>query len=121
MTDPLPTSPAGIAQQAGEFNWDGKFLEAGIALALSGGGFRAMLFHAGALVRLNELGILSWGARISSVSGGSIAAGDLSYVWKKLGATNAAGAFEKFQDTYVEPILNFGHQKIDVSDILTGL
>jgi NTE family protein len=72
-------------------------------------------------VRLNELGILSRVARISSVSGGSIAAGYLAYVWKKLGATNAAGAFEKFQDTYVEPILNFGHQKIDVSDILTGL
>ena len=121
MTDLLPASPAGIAQKADEFNWDGKSLEAGIALALSGGGFRAMLFHAGALMCLNELGVLSRVARISSVSGGSIAAGYLAFVWKKLGATNAAGAFEKFQETFVEPILNFSRQKIDVSDILTGL
>jgi NTE family protein len=31
----------------------------GMALALSGGGFRAALFHLGALRRLNELGVLS--------------------------------------------------------------
>lgn len=30
-----------------------------LALCLSGGGFRAALFHVGALRRLNELGILS--------------------------------------------------------------
>lgn len=29
--------------------------EEGIALSLSGGGYRAMLFHAGALWRLNEV------------------------------------------------------------------
>src|SRR6202049_3094414 len=115
MTDPLPASASSLAEKSAAFTWEGHDLEPGIALALSGGGFRAMLFHAGALVRLNELGILSRGARLSSVSGGSMAAGYLAYVWKKLGATNAAGAFEKFQDTYVEPILNFGHQKIDVS------
>ena len=27
----------------------------GIALCLSGGGYRAMLFHVGAIIRLNEL------------------------------------------------------------------
>jgi NTE family protein len=32
-------------------------LRFGIALALSGGGFRATLFHIGSLVRLNELAI----------------------------------------------------------------
>src|SRR5437867_10449977 len=45
----------------------------GIGLALSGGGFRATLFHCGALWRLNELGYLQKLARVSSVSGGSIA------------------------------------------------
>ena len=30
----------------------------GMALCLSGGGYRAMLFHVGALWRLNELGYL---------------------------------------------------------------
>ena len=36
MTDPLPSSPAGVAQKADAFNWDGSALEQGIALALSG-------------------------------------------------------------------------------------
>jgi predicted acylesterase/phospholipase RssA len=40
----------------------------GIALALSGGGYRAMLFHTGALIRLNELGLLKQLTRVSSVS-----------------------------------------------------
>src|SRR5690348_7652855 len=44
----------------------------GIGLSLSGGGFRASLFHLGALRRLNELGILHQLDSISSVSGGSI-------------------------------------------------
>jgi NTE family protein len=47
----------------------------GIGLCLSGGGFRATLFHLGALRRLNELGLLSHPdfLTLSSVSGGSIA------------------------------------------------
>ena len=44
----------------------------GVALCLSGGGYRAALFHLGGLERLNELGILSQVTTISSVSGGSI-------------------------------------------------
>src|SRR5947209_3396987 len=43
--------------------------EQGIALCLSGGGYRAMLFHTGALIRLNELGYLPKIDRVSSVSG----------------------------------------------------
>src|SRR5919198_6016666 len=50
----------------------------GIALCLSGGGFRAALFHAGALRRLNELGVLSQVDTIASVSGGSIIAAHLA-------------------------------------------
>ncbi|HEV2127313.1 MAG TPA: patatin-like phospholipase family protein [Thermomicrobiales bacterium] len=49
----------------------------GIALCLSGGGFRAALYHLGALRRLNELGILGDVATISAVSGGSILAAHL--------------------------------------------
>jgi NTE family protein len=44
----------------------------GIGLCLSGGGYRAALFHLGALRRLNEFGILARLKTISSVSGGSI-------------------------------------------------
>lgn len=121
MTEPLPMSPSRVVQQAEDFKWDGNALEPGVGLALSGGGFRAMLFHAGALMRLNELGVLSRVARISSVSGGSIAAGYLACVWGQLGPPNAAGAFDQFQSKYVEPILRFSREKIDVGDILAGL
>lgn len=44
----------------------------GIALCLSGGGYRAALFHLGALRRLHELGVLGQVDEITSVSGGSI-------------------------------------------------
>jgi NTE family protein len=121
MTDPLPASPGSLADKSADFTWDGQALEPGRALALSGGGFRAMLFHAGALMRLNELGLLSTVARISSVSGGSIASGYLACVWQQLGAADGAGSYAQFKEKYVEPILAFSRQKIDVGDILTGL
>src|SRR5262245_35509598 len=44
-------------------------LEPGTALCLSGGGYRAMVFHIGALWRLYEAGLLGGIKRISSVSG----------------------------------------------------
>jgi NTE family protein len=49
-----------------------------LALCLSGGGYRAALFHLGALWRLHELGLLAQVRRISSVSGGSILAAFLA-------------------------------------------
>src|SRR5882672_7128882 len=56
----------------------------GIGLCLSGGGYRAMLFHLGTLIRLNEAGILKKLRRISSVSGGSITSGVLGFKWNAL-------------------------------------
>ena len=50
----------------------------GVALCLSGGGFRAALFHLGALRRLAETGALAAVDTVSSVSGGSIVAGHLA-------------------------------------------
>ena len=115
------TSETRVAQEVSAFGWDGHKLEPGIGIALSGGGFRAMLFHAGVLMRLNELGLLSKANRIASVSGGSIAAGYLASIWQKLGRPDAAGAFAEFKTFYVEPILAFSRQKVDVGDVLTGL
>lgn len=46
-----------------------------IALALSGGGSRAMAFHLGCLRALHKLGILQQVSTISAVSGGSVIAG----------------------------------------------
>lgn len=45
-----------------------------IGLALSGGGFRAAIFHLGVIRRLEELGIMPQVKAISAVSGGSIIA-----------------------------------------------
>lgn len=50
----------------------------GTALCLSGGGFRATLFHLGGLRRLNETGVLAKLDTITSVSGGSIMAAALA-------------------------------------------
>src|SRR5918996_6204949 len=74
---------------------DPKKPEKGIALCLSGGGYRAMLFHLGALWRLNELGYLLKLNRISSVSGGSITSGVLAVSWSHL-AFDAAGVCTNF-------------------------
>ena len=59
-------------------------LEDGIGLALSGGGYRAMMFHVGVLIRLNQTALLRKVKTISSVSGGSITAGVLGMCWKDL-------------------------------------
>jgi len=53
-----------------------------LGLALSGGGFRATLFHLGSLWRLNELGLLRRINIITSVSGGSIISGALAACWR---------------------------------------
>lgn len=50
-----------------------------VGLALSGGGYRASLFHIGVLARLAELDLLRWVDTLSCVSGGSIT-GALYYV-----------------------------------------
>lgn len=50
----------------------------GTAFCMSGGGYRAALFHLGALRRLNELGVLSAVDTFTSVSGGSIMAAQLA-------------------------------------------
>lgn len=46
----------------------------GTALCLSGGGFRAALFHLGAARRLSELGVLGRLRTVSAVSGGALVA-----------------------------------------------
>jgi NTE family protein len=93
--------------------------EDGVGLALSGGGFRATLFHAGTLLRLNELGVLPKLNRISSVSGGSITAGVLSLAWSKL-AFDANGVATNIQDQVVTPLRKFCTRSIDAPAIGEG-
>lgn len=64
----------------------------GLAICLSGGGYRALLFHLGALRRLNEVGLLKAASRISSVSGGSIVAAALAIRWDELRFDDAGRA-----------------------------
>ena len=99
------------------FGNEGK--EAGIALALSGGGFRAVLFHAGVLKRLNELGVLKKLARISSVSGGSIASGLLAVRWDML-HFDAKGVGTNFDEEIVAPLRSFCGMTIDVTSVIAG-
>lgn len=91
----------------------------GMALCLSGGGYRAMLFHLGALWRLNELAWLGKLDRISSVSGGSIAAGVLGLHWSKLGVTADAPA--PGFPTVVDEVRRMAGVTIDVGSVLKGL
>jgi len=93
-------------------------LKDGIGLALSGGGFRAALFHLGALRRLVELGILTKLDRISSVSGGSIIAGRLAEVWDDLGPQPDVATFERLVG---DPIRDFCSQTIDVATALKAV
>ena len=94
--------------------------EDGIALGLSGGGFRATLFHLGALWRLNETGLLSQLERVSSVSGGSIVAALLGLKWKRL-AFDDDGVGQSFVAEVVEPIRLLTRRTIDVWAVLRGL
>jgi NTE family protein len=94
--------------------------EDGIALCLSGGGYRAMLFHVGALWRLNELGYLKKLSRISSVSGGSITAGVLGLKWSRL-AFDASGVAQVFGAEIVTPIRSLADETIDEGSIIGGI
>lgn len=97
----------------------------GIGLCLSGGGYRAMLFHAGALWRLNQLGYLKGLTRVSSVSGGSIAAAVLGSRWSSLrfAATGPGGSevATNLEEQVVAPIRALADRTIDVPAVLTGL
>lgn len=90
----------------------------GCGLGLSGGGYRAMLFHLGALWRLNELGYLCKLTRISSVSGGSITSAMLGHAWSKLAFVNDVAT--AFVDEVVAPIRALAHHTIDVSSVISG-
>src|SRR5262245_13415315 len=78
-----------------------------LALCLSGGGFRASLFHLGALRRLNELGILSQIDVITSVSGGSITNGVLALRWSSMLIDQRTGVYDGFDENIAVPLRRF--------------
>lgn len=99
---------------------NGEKLEDGIALCLSGGGYRAMLFHAGTLWYLSDAGLLGKLARVSSVSGGSITAATLATRWKSLAFTSD-GRASAFEESVIAPLRTLASTTIDVGSVLSGI
>jgi NTE family protein len=95
-------------------------LQEGMALCLSGGGYRAMLFHLGALWYLNQQGLLGRIARVSSVSGGSITSAILGLKWSRL-QFDSRGCASDFEREVAEPILKLASVTIDTRAVLRGL
>ena len=92
----------------------------GMALCSSGGGYRAMVFHLGALLRLNEAWLLKKLNRISSVSGGSITAGMLGLKWNAI-TFNTQGVATNLFDSVVKPVLDLADHTLDVLSIVEGV
>jgi NTE family protein len=91
----------------------------GMGLALSGGGFRAMLFHLGAVWRLNELALLPRLDRIAAVSGGALLAGRLAARWEWL--RFEGGVATNFVPEVAEPVWRFAGVSVDLPAVLLGL
>lgn len=78
-----------------------------------------MLFHLGALWRLNEMGLLGKLDRVSSVSGGSIAAAVVGLHWSSLAFGND-GVGRDFRSVVVAPVRHLADRTIDAGAILGG-
>lgn len=91
----------------------------GTALCVSGGGYRAMLFHLGTLWALNEFGWLPKLDRVSSVSGGSITAAVLALHWGEL--TFNGGKAANFEAVVVKEVRKLAGITIDVESVLKGV
>lgn len=91
----------------------------GMGLCLSGGGYRAMLFHLGALVRLNQLGRLRGSRRVSSVSGGSITAAVLGLRWADLRWDDDVAT--NLDELVVAPVFAFAGVGVDTKRFWKGL
>ena len=95
-----------------------KLPRSGIALSLSGGGFRATLYHAGAVLRLNELGLLRRINRFVGVSGGAITLGCLAMNWSRLQWQD--GVARNLPALLVEPLRNLCRRTIDIPSVVGG-
>jgi NTE family protein len=93
--------------------------EIGAGLCLSGGGYRAMLFHVGTLWRLHEADLLRPMKRISSVSGGSITAATLALAWPSLDFNPTRPT--NFIARVVEPIRGLAGHTLDAYAVLGGI
>jgi NTE family protein len=98
----------------------------GAALCLSGGGYRAMLFHAGGLLRLNELGWLPRLRHVAGVSGGAILAGWLGLKWRELdfggdGADGSQAVATNLRELVLDPLYELAGRPLDIAAGLAGM
>jgi NTE family protein len=119
MAQQAPASPVNIVDTGSAYD-DPQQPQPGIALCLSGGGYRAMVFHLGALWRLNTLGYLAKLDRVSSVSGGSITAGLLGLKWSRL-SFDQNGVSPVFETEIVGPVRALASRTIDQDAIVGGI
>lgn len=89
-------------------------------LALSGGGYRAMLFHIGAMWRLHELGLLDQVRVVSSVSGGSIAAGILAASYERI-RNDPPGEATCYRNLVADPAVRFATESLDWKVVTASL
>jgi NTE family protein len=92
----------------------------GLGLCLSGGGYRAMLYHLGSLWRLSDAGFLGRLDRVSSVSGGSITAAVLGQNWSELGF-DGRGVAEGYEEHVVGPVRELASRTVDEGAIAFGI
>lgn len=89
------------------------------SLSLSGGGYRAMLFHIGTLRRINDAKLLPKLKVISSVSGGSITAAVLAHRWERL-LFDETGFATNLSDVVEKPLLDLANQTTGLPSVLFG-
>jgi len=110
---------SGVADAQGHGRAGAQLVD-GTALMLSGGGYRAMLFHLGAIWRLNELGCLAPLSCVTGVSGGAILAAWLGLKWREL-HFDAARRAENFAGVIAAPIMELTRRPLDIAAGLVGL
>ena len=95
----------------------------GIGLCLSGGGFRATLFHLGGLRRLNEVGLLARPdfRTVASVSGGSIAAAALAAAYARTGGNGRRLSPEAWDREVAAPLRRLTRRDLRTAPFLKRL
>jgi patatin-like phospholipase len=99
-----------------EARWAGGKDRRKAMLSLSGGGYRAALFHLGALTRLNELGLLAGIDMVGAVAGGSILAALLAtrVPWP------LSGAYRDWPEAVAEPMREISRRNARARAFLRG-
>jgi NTE family protein len=104
-----------LTPEAKEFYLDFA-LTPGIGLCLSGSGYKAMLYHAGALLRLNDAGFLTRLDRLAGVSTSSITVALLGVKWTTLDF-DTSGIARNFFDEVISPLRKLADQSIKFNPI----